>query len=424
MAELRQNTWQLDEWYAQAVAGNAGYNGEGQMWMFGRNWEYQLTNSPAFMPNNPNSWRSSPVQLTAASGTWTGGANHPGGTTQAFGVKGDGSVWVWGKAGPVNSLGLNQPGNTTASSPKQVMAAPSGGYKSRVITGEGNLQVSVTNNGEMYTWGQGNYGQLGLNLDGPSDWRKRSSPTQIPGTWSMNFTCNAHAVMAVKTDGTLWSWGRSQVGELGLNVGNPNIKVSSPTQVGTDTNWSTTEGHCNIGPGSATQAGCTKTDGTMWVWGWNGDAGVLGLSQSGGQTANARSSPTQLPGSTWGTVAGGNGSIAMSVKTDGTLWTWGDNQYGRLGLNEQGNHGTGDSYSSPKQVGTDTTWYRAWTTGNAQWATKTDSTLWVWGQNNPKGLLGLNDQTNRSSPTQLPGSWVKDADNGFGGNRTMLFKEL
>ena len=421
MADLRQNTWQLDEWYAQAVAGNAEYNGAGQLWMFGRNNEYQLTNFPSFPPGTSSSWFSSPVQLTSASGTWTDGGNNPGGSTSAFGVKSDGSIWVWGKAGPTNSLGLNQPGNTTASSPKQVMAAPSGGYTSRIVMGEENVQMAVTNNGEMYVWGQGNYGQLGLNQPGPGDAMKQSSPTQLPGTWSMNFITDGISSLATKTDGTLWSWGRSQTGQLGLNQGNPNIKISSPTQVGTDTNWSTTKHHLFQKTGAV---GCSKQDGTMWVWGWNGDAGVLGLSQSGGQTTKSRSSPTQLPGTTWGTY-GTSTSVAMSVKTDGTLWTWGDNQYGRLGLNQSGNHNNpNQSFSSPKQVGTNTNWVTAYTTGASSWATKSDGTLWVWGQNNPAARLGLNDQSHRSSPTQIPGTWDQKKNQMLGGYRAMLFKTL
>ena len=418
MAELRQNIWNLEQWYDQAVAGDVSYQGAAELWMFGRNWEYGLTNSPAFLPNNPTSWRSSPVQLT---GSWASGMGNQDGASAAVGIKADNSIWVWGKSAPKASLGLNQPNNTTASSPKQLFGTSDS--TSYVHT---NQQMYLARHDEnLFAWGNGNYGQLGApGIDGPSDWRQRSSPCQIPGVWSENFSTNGDAVLAVKTDGTLWAWGRNEVGNLGLNTGNPTLKISSPTQVGTDSNWSTTLNQCNMGKMNGTaQAGCIKTDGTLWVWGWNGDAGVLGLSQSGPQRQRI-SSPAQLPGTTWKTINGGGSTIALSVKTDGTLWAWGDNQYGRLGLNQAGNMWSAYSFSSPKQVGTDTNWYAAWSQGKGTWGTKTDGTLWVWGHNNPQARLGLNTTTNMSSPTQIPGTDWKKEWQVMRWYRSMLFKEI
>jgi len=85
----------------------------------------------------------------------------------------------------------------------------------------------------------------------------------------------------------------------------------------------------------------------------------------------------------------------VAVKTDGTLWSWGYGQYGRLGLGNQ----TG--YSSPKQIGALTNWLQA--TANSQGtgrAIKTDGTFWVWGRNQ-KGQLGLGNTTYYSSPKQV-----------------------
>ena len=114
MAKLRQNTWTLDQWYDQSVAGDVEYNGAGELWMSGQNTEYQLDEA---IPNSPNSRRSSPVQL---SGNWIDGSNSGDGAQQGYGIRSDGSVWVWGKGSTSSSLGLNQPGNTSVSSPKQL----------------------------------------------------------------------------------------------------------------------------------------------------------------------------------------------------------------------------------------------------------------------------------------------------------------
>ena len=86
-----------------------------------------------------------------------------------------------------------------------------------------------------------------------------------------------------------------------------------------------------------------------------------------------------------------------ATKTDGTLWSWGHNTTGQLGINNS------DSRSSPVQIpGTN------WTAdincaGSFMTCSKTDSTLWAWGNN--YGMLGLGDNARRSSPTQVPGYW-------------------
>jgi len=291
---------------------------------------------------------------------------------------------------------------------------------------------------KLFRWGQSDYGQLGLN-----DRTSLSSPVQVgtDSTWK-SVTGNGTQQLATKYDGTLWTWGAESVGGLGLN---DQVHRSSPTQVGTDTTWNRTF------PNGSYSGAATKTDGTLWVWG-NNLYGVLG--QNGGQPTS-QSSPVQLPG-TWSAVSNSGGGIAtMGLKTNGTLWSWGYNTYGGLGLNDRTSRssptqvgtqttwkegiGTGfgffaavktdgtlwtsgynttgqlginltyvpsnaNSRSSPTQVGTDTTWNKVDSSGSSSIATKTDGTLWSWGYNLGAGQLGLNDIVSRSSPTQVPGT--------------------
>ena len=172
---------------------------------------------------------------------------------------------------------------------------------------------------------------------------------------------------------------------------------SSPKQVGSLTTWYKVKG----GQDSVTIA--LKTDGTLWTWGSNG-SGQLGI----GNRTNY-SSPKQVGSLTTWTNIDMGGSAAFAVKTDGTLWSWGSNNfYGTLGL------GNTTNYSSPKQVGALTDWLNISTVYNATLAVKTDGTMWSWGRND-YGQLGLGNRTYRSSPTQVGAltTWLSAAAGGY-----------
>ena len=199
---------------------------------------------------------------------------------------------------------------------------------------------------------------------------------------------------AIKTNGTLWSWGTNEYGETGLNN---TTKYSSPVQVGTDTTWSKLA--VNTAEAGST-SGAIKTDGTLWLWGKNFTSGQLGHNDRTGY-----SSPKQVGTDTnWANVASGN-KACMAVKTDGTLWVMGDNERGALGLNQGPGSSSSGLRSSPTQIpGTnwDLTHFRLVRNSEAMMAMKQDGTLWSWGHGG--GYLGLNDNNSRSSPTQVPGT--------------------
>src|SRR3989344_2195699 len=169
---------------------------------------------------------------------------------------------------------------------------------------------------------------------------------------------------------TLWAWGLGTTGQLGgANI----INRSVTTQVGTLTIWSKIAGtgHFSLS---------TKSDGTLWAWG----ADTFGQLAQGDIVS--RSSPVQVGGFiTWSQIAEGL-YHTLATKTDGTLWAWGRNSYGRLGQADIIDR------SSPTQVGTLTVWSTVAAGGSGQHslALKTDGTLWAWGRNT-YGRLGLND---------------------------------
>ena len=184
----------------------------------------------------------------------------------------------------------------------------------------------------------------------------------------------------IKTDGTLWAWGSGGL----LPTGNT-TSYSSPVQIGLLTNWATVSGGSALG---GPQGLAIKTDGSLWGWGINGN-GQLGL----GNTTNY-SSPVQVGSLTnWNQVACGR-YLTFAIKTDNSLWAWGSSPNGELGL------GNTTNYSSPVQVGSLTNWKQVACGYSTASAIKTDGTLWTWGTNN-SGQLGTGDTNNYSSPVQV-----------------------
>ena len=335
-------------------------------------WGYHSGNGEDGLNIGSSPAKSSPTQV----GTNTNWNQISMARYAVLAIKTDGTLWSWG-TNLDGQLGLNDSG-IRRSSPVQV-----GTNTNWSLISIGNyFSAAIKTDGTLWLWGKNHYGQLGRN-----DRVYRSSPTQV-GTatnWSKISVGRLSIVSATKTDGTLWLWGNNNYGQLGRN---DRVSRSSPIQIGGDTNWSQAKHGDNY-------TIATKTNGTLWSWGFN-DRGQLGRNDR-----VSRSSPTQVgTDTTWSLnnfVIGGNtnGPIQAATKTDGTLWTWGKNDYGQLGHNNQGVY-----RSSPTQVGTNTTW--SLISGGAYnfTATKTDGTLWSWGNNN-YGQLGVNNTVIRSSPTQV-----------------------
>ena len=235
----------------------------------------------------------------------------------------------------------------------------------------------IKSNGTLWGWGNNDQNQF-FPL---TDLQPRSSPVQIPGTTWCHVSGYNDGVMAIKSDNTMWGWGYSASGELGL--GNT-ITYSSPVQI-PGTTW------CNVDNGPYHGIG-SKTDGTLWAWGYS-TSGQLGLNCP---AAFATSSPIQIPGTTW-CKAVATEYTSGAIKSDGTLWMWGNNSFGGVG------NGTMIPRSSPVQV-PGTTWANLSSTGSSSAAIKTDGTLWAWGYN-ATGEAGQNTSCYCvCSPVQIPGT--------------------
>jgi len=154
-----------------------------------------------------------------------------------------------------------------------------------------------------------------------------------------------------------------------LGVATQESFIVEPIPVGTNENWVT------ISAGKGFSLGI-KADGTLWAWGKN-NKGQLGIG-----TDVATETPTQVGNDKWFSVSAGH-SFVLAIKIDGTLWAWGENNKGQLG------NGTDNTVANPNpiQVGTDNNWWRISAGYRHSLAIKADGTLWAWGSNSI-GQLG------------------------------------
>ena len=269
---------------------------DGTLWSWGLNDKGQLG-------QNDTVNRSSPVQIGALT-TWLSIGS---GGYHSFAIKNDGTLWSWGK----NDQGqLGQNNTVSRSSPVQIGALTTW----QLATGGDNFSAAIKTDGTLWSWGYNLIGQLGTN-----NRTSYSSPVQVGAltNW-LSVSCGNYHTIAIKTDGTIWTCGYNvDFGQLGLN---DRINRSSPVQVGALTTWSTV---------SAGKVFClaTKTDGTLWSWGRN-DRGQLG--QNIASTIN-RSSPVQIGADTNWSKIGATLETGYAIKTTGTLWAWGINSQGQVG---------------------------------------------------------------------------------------------
>lgn len=338
--------------------------------------------------------KSSPIQV----GALTNWSDIAFGEGYSLAVKTDGTLWAWGANG---SGQLGDGTVTSQNSPIQIgtgtnwAKVAAGGYSNLLSFNQ--TSYAIKTDGTLWSWGDNTYGQVGDNTSGAY----KSSPVQV-GTltnWSKIVAGGAFA-LAIKTDGTLWSWGNNGQGQLGLGVGDLTAR-SSPVQIGTLTTWTT------ITAGSQ-QSLAIKNDGTLWGWGWNA-AGQLGDFS----TVN-KQSPVQIGSYLWSNVRSGY-SHTIGVQTDGSMWSWGGNSIGQLGLSLL------NILPARIMAPYSERFRRVFAGGNHTLAIKINGSLWAWGLNSD-GQLGRGSLVASSSPIQI-GALTTWKELGCGYRHSLMIKE-
>jgi alpha-tubulin suppressor-like RCC1 family protein len=319
--------------------------------------------------------KSSPVSVVGGFTDWCAAS---AGGSHSLGLRSNGTLWVWG----LNSTGQLGDGTTTSRlSPVSVV----GGFTDWcAASAGGSHSLGVRTDGSLWAWGLNISGQLGDDTI-----TNRSSPVSVVGDftdWCAASAGGAHS-LGVRQDGSLWAWGSNSQGRLGDGT-TTTSRLSPVSVVGDFTDW------CAASAGSAHSLG-VRQDGTLWAWGSNGQGRL------GDGTITSRSSPISVVGdfTDWCAASAGNGH-SLGVRTNGSLWAWGLNSFGRLG------DGTITSSRSPVSVvGGFTDWCAASAGFAHSLGIRQDGSLWSWG-NNSDGQLGDDAITDRSSPVSVVGGFT------------------
>jgi alpha-tubulin suppressor-like RCC1 family protein len=343
----------LDESHTVAI------RSDGTLWAWGNNTVGQLGNG---------TWDDSgqPVRV----GTNTNWRVVSAGSFHTVALRDDGTLWAWG-ANSYGQLGIGVSSNTNR--PVQI------GTDARWLTasaGHGHT-LAVRDDGTLWAWGWNDDGALGTST--VISRTNAPVPVETDGAWkTVSAAMNGVHSLAVRKDGTLWAWGWNSSGRLG--TGN-SIATNRPTQVGTEANWQA------VAAGGDHSA-ALRDDGSLWTWGSN-SGGQLGNGTFGVETNQPVWVETN---STWRTVVAGAANVA-GIRTDGTLWTWGANGRGQLGL------GAAPAANRPMQVGTNANWQALAFGYSHVIALRDDGTLWTWGT--PPDQI---PQPSDSVPRQIPGT--------------------
>jgi alpha-tubulin suppressor-like RCC1 family protein len=215
--------------------------------------------------------------------------------------------------------------------------------------------------GELFCWGDNSNGQLGT-----GDLVSQLLPVRV-GTdsdWA-EVRIGYGASCARKTSGTVWCWGDNTQGQLGRGVAGG---LHVPTQVSLSFSAKQIAFHFN-------HVCAISQSGELWCWGMNTE-GELGLDESFYPTFNQLAPQQVAPdaGGIWKQVDTGQGHTC-ALHTDDSLWCWGRNSAGQLGLDA----GASMQIHAPTRVGTGTDWSHVNATQNGSCGLKPDGTVWCWG---------------------------------------------
>jgi len=233
----------------------------------------------------------------------------------------------------------------------------------------------------LYGFGTNQFGELG---NGTTSATPSLSPTPaaaLPGT-IVQLATGLRSSAALLADGSLWTWGQDNVGQLGY--GTNGGLVTTPTRV------PGLSGVIQVALSDEGSGYAVESDGSVWAWGDNSNG------QLGNGSTTSTSTPVRVPLLTGIREVAAGGYYALARTSDGNVWSWGLNSHGELG------DGTTLNESLPEPVPGLAGIGQVASGGAESFAVRADGTLYSWGSNN-FGQLGNGTTMDSHSPAAVPG---------------------
>jgi len=269
---------------------------------------------------------------------------------------------------------------------------PTSGVQIQSISGGFTQVVILSGDGSVWTMGCNTRGQLGIGTIGADNWSSVPVHVDLPGPAKQVGSGTAFC-WALSADGrSIYAWGDNTAGQLG--VGNSAVKRSTvPRQV--DLNLPTGVTVVSMASGAATTL-ALLSNGHVIAWGDN-QYGQCGLDPAtAGQYIYK---PTLIPGLTDVTSLASGDSYSMALKQNGTVWAWGENDYGQLGPSGPTNGKDPYTYT-PVEVQGLPPIQELIAGGNNGVALDDSGNVWEWGRNEFGELgRGYLDQNDKPHPT-------------------------
>ncbi len=292
---------------------------DGSVWAWGRNDSGQVG-------DRTRVHRSLPVQV----GRLTDIVSVAAGRSHSVALREDGTVWAWG-ANDSGQLGNGVVGSRSRGRPVQVHGSGNVGFLSDIvaIAAGGSHTLALSKDGTVWSWGYDSRGELGHGgtvIDDVTGMRLLA--TGVPGLVAGLEGIAAIAAgiaysIALKTDGTIWAWGRNDSGQLGDGTTTDRNTPAQARGVGEVVSVSAGHRHAVV----------ALADGTVWAWGSNqyGQLGVGGAHSCSPRTVSVVDEAAAV-------AAGAGHTVAL--KRDGTVWAWGRNDSGQRGDGTSNRSGT------------------------------------------------------------------------------------